>query len=84
MADLNAILKNKMGLSVEQAKKSKILASLSGSDMPISNGTATLQAIGQATRHQTATRISGEPATTRKTLPPCCSLLRIYRQLSYL
>ena len=31
MADLNAILKNKMGLSVEQAKKSKILASLSGS-----------------------------------------------------
>ncbi len=31
MANLNAILKNKMGLSVEQAKKSKILASLSGS-----------------------------------------------------
>ena len=31
MANLNAILKNKMGLSAEQAKKSKVLASLSGS-----------------------------------------------------
>ncbi|MFR3345902.1 MAG: hypothetical protein ACLTS6_19290 [Anaerobutyricum sp.] len=28
MANLNAILKNKMGLSAEQAKKSKVLASL--------------------------------------------------------